>query len=164
MKVALLGNGTSRNIFLNSTNRYDYIIGCNIPWTVVDATVIIDINVLDKLDATCKLYVSRKAWMECPLKKRDKLIGTLIGLFDPIPDYDSTGHAAARIVLERGATEIDIYGCDSWFTNDTESYTHQFVDSRSIDMSKNVSVWRARWYELMATHPQVVFNFIGDPK
>ena len=163
MKSALLCNGPSRVAFQDRL-RYNYIIGCNIPWTQVDTTVVMDVSVLDKMNNDVAFFVSRKAWLECPTKHKDKLIGCLRGLFDPIPDYDSAGHAACRKLLELGATEIDIYGCDSWFTNNTESYTHQFVDSRSEDMTKNVSVWRARWYELMDKNPQVVFNFIGEPK
>lgn len=41
MKIAVLGNGASRNFFADPS-RYDYLIGCNIPWTEVDANVIID--------------------------------------------------------------------------------------------------------------------------
>lgn len=163
MKCALLGNGDSRSLF-TTPNRYSYLIGCNIPWRQVNSTVILDVNILEKLSQPIKFYASRKAWLECSNKSKDKLIGYLIEVIDVLPDYDSSGHAAARQLIKLGATEIDIYGCDSWFVNDTESYTHQWVDSRSIDMSKNVSVWRARWYELMANHPQIKFNFIGEPK
>lgn len=161
MKIAVLGNGDSRSLF-TAADRYDYLIGCNIPWRQVDATVVMDVNVLEKFLSPVRFYCSRNAWRQ--LHKNERYIGQLIELFDSIPEYDSAGHAAARIAIKLGATEIDIYGCDSWFTNNTESYTHQFVDSRSIDMSKNVSVWRARWYEMFAKHPQIKFNFIGEPK
>ena len=164
MRTALLGNGNTRSYFPHTTDRYDYVIGCNVPWRQVDSTVVIDVNVLEKLTTPFRFYASRKAWIECSNKSKDRLIGYLIELFDTLPDYDSAGHAAARQLIKLGATEIDIYGCDSWFEYNTESYTHQWVDSRSIDMSKNVSVWRARWYDLMAKHPQISFNFIGEPK
>ena len=163
MKVALLCNGPSRVAF-KSELGYNYIIGCNTPWTKVDATVVIDYNVLDKVENPVNLYCSRRAWRECPEKQRSRWIGYLVKLFDSLPEYDSAGHAAARILLEMGATEIDIYGCDSWFLNNTESYTHKYVDSRSDNMSKHVSVWRQRWYELMGQNPNVKFNFIGEPK
>lgn len=162
MKTALLGNGNSRILYTPQPNRYDYVVGCNIPWTKVNSTVVMDVSVLDNIDVPVKFYASRKAWLECSNKSKDRLIGYLIGVFDALPDYDSAGHAAARQLIKLGATEIDIYGCDSWFDNNTDSYTHQWIDSRSIDMSKNVSVWRARWYELMAKHPQIRFNFIGE--
>lgn len=161
MKIAVLGNGDSRSLF-TSADRYSYLIGCNIPWRQVDFTVIMDVNVIDKLKDPVRFYCSRNAWRD--LHKNERYIGHLIEVFDTLPEYDSAGHAAARIAIKLDATEIDIYGCDSWFSNNTDSYTHQYVDSRSIDMNKNVSVWRARWYELMAKHPQIKFNFIGEPK
>ena len=161
MKAALLCNGPSRVVF-NSSLGYNYTIGCNIPWTKVDSTVILDVNVLKKIKEPVRFYCSRSAWRE--QGDRERFVGYLIEIFDPLVEYDTAGHAAARILLKLGATEIDIYGCDSWWQNNTESYTHQFVDSRSIDMNKHVSVWRQRWYELMGKNPEVKFNFIGEPK
>ncbi len=163
MKTALLCNGPSRVVY-NPEIEYNYIIGCNIPWTDVDASVIMDIGVLQKFSSRCRFYISRKAWIECPNDLKDKFVGQVMGIFDTLPDYDSAGHVACRKLLELGAKQIDIYGCDSWFENNTESYTHQFVDSRSENMSKHVSVWRARWYELMAKNQDVKFNFIGENK
>ena len=39
MKGAVVANGPSRTRF-NSSDGYNYTIGCNIPWTKVDSTVI----------------------------------------------------------------------------------------------------------------------------
>jgi hypothetical protein len=161
MKVAVLCNGSSRSLFTSPTG-YNYLIGCNIPWRQVDATVILDVNVLDKWNKPCPFYSSVSAWRE--LHKRERFEQYFLGFVDTFAEYDSSGHAATRKVIELGYKEIDIYGCDSWFTNDTESYTHQWVDGRAIDMNKQISVWRARWYELMAKHPDVKINFIGEPK
>jgi hypothetical protein len=161
MKCAVLCNGDSRSVF-TSTDKYNYLIGCNIPWRQVDATVILDVNVLDKWNEPCPFYSSVSAWRE--LHKRERFEQHFLGFVDTFAEYDSSGHAATRKVIELGYKEIDIYGCDSWFTNDTESYTHQWVDGRAIDMNKQISVWRARWYELMAKHPDVKINFIGNPK
>lgn len=158
MKTALLCNGPSRVAF-NSELLYNYTIGCNIPWTKVDSTVVMDAEVLNKYDCYTRFYSSRIAWRDCI--KKEKLIGHLIGLFDSLPEYDSAGHAAARILLQIGAKQIDVYGCDSWFDNTTESYTHKYVDSRSTDMTKHVRVWKQRWEQLMEQHPEVTFNFIG---
>lgn len=163
MKTALLCNGPSRVLYEPKV-PYSYVIGCNIPWTKVDSTVIMDVGVLERITDPCLMFISRKAWIECPTKIKDSLIGYVAGLFDAYPDYDSAGHAACRKLVELGATEINIFGCDSWFTNNTESYTHQYVDSRSEDMTKNVSVWRARWYNLISSNPTISFNFIGETK
>ncbi len=161
MKTALLCNGPSRVAF-NPDIGYNYIIGCNIPWTKVNSTVILDVNVLQKWETPCSFFASVPAWRE--LHKRDKYIEHFLGFVNTIAEYDSAGHAACRKLLEFNPDVIDIYGCDSWFANNTESYTHQYVDSRSDDMTKNVSVWRSRWYDLMDNHPKVKFNFIGEPK
>lgn len=163
MRVAILCNGPSRVDFKSSLG-YTYIIGCNIPWTKVDSTVVMDVNILQKMKDPYSLFVSRKAWIECPNKVKDKLIGYIRGLFDPLPEYDTAGHVACRKVLELGATEVDIYGCDSWWDDTTESYTHKYSDSRSSDMNNHIIVWRTRWKELMDKNPQVQFNFIGEPK
>lgn len=163
MKTALLCNGPSRLVF-NPDLVYNYTIGCNIPWSVVNSTMIMDVNVLQKFTNPCDFYISKKAWIECPNKIKEKLNRYLLGIIDPLPEYDSAGHAAARMLITLGATSIDIYGCDSWWENNTESHTHQYVDGRSADMSKHVSVWRQRWYELMGKYPQVNFNFIRESK
>ena len=47
MKAALLCNGPSRSLF-TSTNGYNYLIGCNVPWRQVDATVVLDVGVVQK--------------------------------------------------------------------------------------------------------------------
>ena len=161
MKTALLCNGPSR-LEYNPEIEYDYVIGCNIPWTKVNSTVIVDVNVLDKLQPLIPFYCSRMAWINC--NKQNRYSDYLIELFDTLKDYDSAGHCAARILLKMNVSQIDIYGCDSWFKNDTESFTHKYIDSRSSDMNKHISVWRARWYEMMGNHPDVNFNFIGDTK
>lgn len=161
MNCAVLCNGPSRIAYQAST-EYNYVIGCNIPWTKVDATVILDINVLENWKTPSKFYSSVAAWRE--LRERDRFTEYFLGFVNTITDYDSAGHAACRKVLEMNPKVIDIYGCDSWFANNTDSYTHQFVDSRSDNMTKNISVWRSRWYELMDSHKGVKFNFIGEPK
>jgi hypothetical protein len=161
MKVAVLCNGPSRSLFTSPTG-YNYIIGCNIPWRQVDSTVILDDDVLEKWETPCAFYASVTAWREC--RNRDKFKDHLIEIFEPLKDVPTSGHEATRRVISMGAKEIDIYGCDSWFTNNTESYTHKWVDGRAIDMNKQISVWRARWYELMAKHPDVKINFIGESK
>lgn len=157
MKCAVLCNGPSRVDYQPSLG-YDYVIGCNIPWTTVDATVILDVNVLDKWVSPTKFYSSVAAWRE--LRDRDRFIDHFLGFVNTVSDYDSAGHAACRKVLEMTPKVIDIYGCDSWFTDNTESYTHQFVDSRADSMSKNIRVWRSKWCDLMDNHENVEFNFI----
>ena len=82
MKTALLCNGPSRVVYQPNL-EYNYIIGCNIPWTKVNSTVIMDVGVLEKLKEPYMLFISRKAWIECSNKIKERLIGNISGLFDP---------------------------------------------------------------------------------
>lgn len=161
MKAAVLCNGNSRILF-TSDDRYSYLIGCNIPWRQVNASVVLDVNVLERWENPCPFYVSVTAWRE--LHKRQRFEQYFLGFVDTFPEHDSSGHAATRKLIELGYNEIDIYGCDSWFTENTDSYTHQWIDSRSIDSSKQVSIWRKRWNEIIDNNPDVNINFIGEVK
>ena len=161
MKCAVLCNGDSRSLF-TAPDRYNYLIGCNIPWRQVNSTVIMDAGVLEKWEIPCAFYASDRAWREC--RKRDRFKDHLIEIFPARIDNPTSGHAALQIVISLGATQIDIYGCDSWFSDDTSSYTHQWVDDRATDMSKQVRIWRQRWDAIISSNPDVKINFIGEPK
>lgn len=170
MKGAVLCNGPSRVAY--SPGGYDYVIGCNIPWTRVDATVVLDENVI-KLWAnnpdliTVPTYFSVKAWMYTDeIKKRDMFRPYLVKTITPKYPYHSSGHNAAEIAISKGCTTLDVYGCDSWFSkNGGGSYTRQHIKSGGIangDM-KAIEGWRKRWQEIIDENPEVSINFIkGD--
>jgi hypothetical protein len=166
MKCAVLCNGPSR-IDYQSSAEYSYVIGCNVPWAKVDATVIIDEEVILRwaneptlIDVSC--YCSRAVWRRTDeIKMRDFFTKYFIGIVDPLPEYDSCGHVAVRCMIENGYREIDIYGCDSWFEQTIVSYTHQFFKNQNPDDSKkHVDGWRKRWNEIIANNPDVCINFI----
>jgi hypothetical protein len=168
MKVAVLCNGPSRFAYTGRLG-YDYVIGCNIPWTEVDATVVLDENVIHRWAKEpdlirCKTYFSRKAWMETDaIKKRDFFHPYLIEVIDIMPEYDSSGHNAARCAIKLGANQLDIYGCDSWFDQTIVSYTHEYFKNLNPDNSKkHVMGWRKRWEEIIKSNPDVMFNFIRN--
>ena len=170
MKCAVLCNGPSRTDYVDAT-PYEFVIGCNIPWTKVDATVVLDESVIDYWykNQSCidvPVYFSRKAWMYADsIRKRPFFERYMIELVDTLPEYDSSGHQATRCCLRKGATEIDIYGCDSWFDQTIVSHTHQYVKNLNPDDSKkHVIGWRTRWTELMNSNPSVNFNFIRKYK
>ena len=71
MYCAVLCNGSTRSLFVDSS-QYNYIIGCNIPWTKVDSTVIMDVGVLDKWNTPCNFYASDRAWREFRVRERFK--------------------------------------------------------------------------------------------
>lgn len=167
MIAAVLCNGPSRIAFQDRA-RYNYVIGCNIPWTEVDSTVVLDIGVVAKWWQyklpNVPTWFSEHAWRETKFKNREYFKETFLGLVKPLPEYDSSGHVACSKVIELGYTEIDIYGCDSWFTNDTSSHTHKYLDTRPTDTSKHVIGWRKRWESIINSNPDVKITFIGEPK
>lgn len=167
MTAAVLCNGASRSLF-TSANRYHYIIGCNIPWRKVDATVVLDIGVVQqwykRKIAPIPIWFSEHAWRETKFTDRKYFEEYMLGLVRPLPEYDSSGHVALSQVISLGYKEVNIYGCDSWFTTNTDSYTHQYSDSRPNDMSKHIIGWRKRWNDIISSNPEVNVNFIGEPK
>lgn len=167
MKAAVLCNGPSRTLF-NSADGYNYIIGCNIPWTKVDSTVVIDIDVISKWlhykIPLVPIWFSEYVWREVRLKDREYFKDSFLGLVKPLPEYDSSGHVACSKVIELGYEQIDIYGCDSWFSNDTNSHTHKYCDTRPTDTSKHIEGWRKRWNTIIDGHPEVKITFIGETR
>lgn len=168
MKVAVLCNGPSRVVYKGRAD-YEYVIGCNIPWSEdVEATVILDENVIEKWWKTKELikvpvYISRMAWRGCINRQRQFFTPFIVKMIETEQEYDSSGHNAVKVVLEMGATQIDIYGCDSMFQETTMSYTNNFVHKAEFkNVSKQVNGWRNRWERLIAKHPEVRFNFIGE--
>ena len=171
MKCAVLCNGPSRILYEPSA-EYGFVIGCNIPWTVVDATVVLDEQVV-RLWAknpdliTVPVFFSVKAWAETDaVKKRDFFIPYLIKMINPKYPYHSSGHTAVEQVIDKGYTDIDIFGCDSWFSKVGRSYTRTHIKDGGVvdgDM-RNIEGWRNRWKEIMDKHPEVNLNFIGESK
>jgi hypothetical protein len=166
MKSAVLCNGPSRILFKNP-EQYDYIIGCNIPWTTVHSTVVLDVDVIkywikNKLPII-PLWFSESAWRETENKDRQLFVNSFLGIVKPLSEYYSSGHAACAKVIELGATQIDIYGCDSWFNKTLESSTHEYVNT-SGDTSKHIDGWRNKWNLIIENNPDVKINFIGEIK
>lgn len=166
MKAALLCNGPSR-IAYKGREGYTTVMGCNIPWTEVDSVVILDENIAKILANTPELikyktWFGRKTWMYIDeIKARDKFKEHFAGLWDPKYPYYSSGHAALEILIQQGYCKIDIYGCDSWFEYDLNSYTHKYSDTSSKDTEKCIDEWRKKWLDIIANNPNVKVNFIS---
>jgi hypothetical protein len=167
MKAAVLCNGPSRFDY-QGRNGYDYVMGCNIPWTEVDSTIVLDIGVVDKWlknkIPTVPTWFSEHAWRETKFKDRNYFMSSFLGIVKPLPEYDSSGHVACSKVIQLGYKEINIYGCDSWFTEVTDSYTHQFTDTRPKDRSHHIVGWRKRWNAIISANPDVRITFIRNEK
>jgi hypothetical protein len=75
----------------------------------------------------------------------------------------SSGNLACLKAIELGYKDMDIYGADAFTTNDirsnnaSKSYTRNFLDSDSMNMSPD---WRTNWNKMIKNHPEVKFNFI----
>lgn len=168
MKCAVLCNGPSRELFV-SREIYNFIIGCNIPWTKVDATVVLDKEVIEKWAKNpeliqCPTYFSVDAWRRTDeIKQRDLFKPYLKELITPKYPYHTSGHNACEIAIKLGFTDIDIYGCDSYFTNTTQTYTRTIITKihPSDNSMKHIIGWRNRWNEIVQKHPNVNLNFIA---
>ena len=167
MKAALLCNGPSREDFLPHAHEYDHILGCNAPWYhSTNGTVIVDEIMVekwfDKPDLiNCNAYFSRKAWIYASVNKYKEFFkNRLIEIVDVLPDFDSSGHVGAKILIKQGWDEIDIWGCDSWFENTIVSYTHGITPNLNPDDSpKHIRGWRDHWLRIIDDNPNVKINF-----
>lgn len=164
MKCAVLGNGPSRSAYV-SRDGYDLVIGCNIPWTEVDSTVVIDTQVVLKWSKNpdlirCPVNFIRATWMYTDGVKFRKHIldnNQFLSLEPTYKDY-SSGHYAAARALGLGYKYLDLYGIDSWFDNVLESYTRKFIEG-DPPVTK-IQIWRQHWKDLAAKYPDATLNFI----
>ena len=143
-KVAVLCNGPSRSAYDPNT-EYAYRIGCNIPWTKVDCTVILDpqmANLIasDRSLIDCKIYFSDNAWEH--VKDKSVFEDIFLGTIAKTKKGMSSGHLACMKMVELGYKYIDIYGADAMTTSDIrsnnvrKSYTRKFLDSDGINRSE----------------------------
>jgi hypothetical protein len=176
MKAALLCNGPSRFAY-KEPNDYNYVMACNIPWVdKVDGTVILDKGVarfiagdISKIPKGCRLYLTLQAsqilkgyshegvkldqWL-CS----NNMFGDHV---DTLGKFYSSGHMAAVQLAKLGYSDIDVYGCDSYFDATVESYTWQYVDDLATEKTRSDRVlkWRENW-NLIEKNFNVKFNFI----
>lgn len=166
MKCAVLCNGPSRSAY-NPETEYAFRIGCNIPWTKVDCTVILDpqmvkVLVRDISLIDCGVYFSQAAWDYVEEVGASSLFKSL-GIIQKTRKGLSSGNLACMKAVELGYKDIDIYGADAMTTSDirsnnvSKSYTRNFLDSDSMNMSPD---WRTNFNKMIQSHPNVNFNFI----
>lgn len=169
MKAAILGNGPSR-IHYTPNNQYEFVMGCNIPWTTTDATCIVDDVVIKKWHEqhdliNTKVYYSEKAWQTACELDTSFFSQFYANVVKHGTHYDSSGHTAVRTAISLGYTEIDVYGCDSYFSRTVESYTSNYIirdtspnsDLRKVDRAIG---WRVQWNVLVESNPSIKIVFI----
>lgn len=166
--AAILGNGPSRESYFHSDIEYDSIVGCNVPWTEVDYTIILDEEVVEAWSKDlnlikCPAYFSRHAWeyIDRPLKARDKFADRFLGLVYPAPEYDTSGHVACSLLIKNGYDEIHVYGADSMWKDTLESRSHELFKNHPDQNSRaHINGWRNRWNHILDNNPQVKVEFI----
>ena len=168
MKAAVVCNGPSRFAFQENL-KYNYTIGCNIPWTKVDSTVILDSNVVERWSRdlnliSCPAFFTTRAWRSTDeYKIREYILNNnlFIDLMPDVREFFSAGHVAAQIMCENEFTELDIFGVDSMFEDTVVSFTNTLVDDYNPDSERQRIVnWRINWDKLQKDYPEVIFNFI----
>ncbi len=169
MKAAILGNGPSRVAY--SPADYDLVLGCNFPWCPVDGTVIVDHAVAGKfanhpelMESVPSFYLSEPIHRKLYLKRNrypsiQAFLNKCVRVFPHI-NWESSGHAAAQQAIESGATELWIFGCDSYFDYTVESCTSAHISNNVASPDRYVQRWRRRWQEKVNWNKGVTFNFV----
>jgi hypothetical protein len=110
----------------------------------------------------CHVYFSQVAWDYVEEVGASSMFKSL-GIIQKTRKGLSSGNLACMKAVELGYIEIDIYGADAMTTNDirsnnvSKSYTRNFLDSDSMNMSPD---WRTNFNKMIHNHPKVKFNFI----
>lgn len=146
MKTAILGNGPSRTLY-NEDEEFDFVVGCNIPWTKVDATVICDIEIVNLLrnDFTLIQVPVIISTVVYEKMKEFRIVDsfTILNVFKP-RDWHNAAHYAVDYLMNKNADEIQIYGCDSIFEDDITSKTDTAVE-KTMDSERFIRQWRKVW-------------------
>jgi hypothetical protein len=166
MIAALLCNGPSRFSYFNSEENYSVVAGCNVPWTNVDWTVILDEEVVQKWGdqpnlITVPAYFSKHAWMETDaIRKRPQFEKYFLGLVYPGKEFDTSGHVATSVLIDKGYKEIHVYGADSQWHDTLESASHaMFTNHPDPDSNSHIQGWRNRWKKIQKSNPDVKIVF-----
>jgi hypothetical protein len=167
MIAAILGNGPSRESYFQSKTTYDLVVGCNVPWTTVDFTVVLDEEVVQRWARepdliTFPTYFSEHAWRETDaIKKRPFFEQYFKGIVKPLPEYDTSGHVACSLLIKLGYGEIHVFGADVMHTDTLESRSHQlFKNHPPTNSKKHMQGWRARWKTIVDDNPQTKVEFV----
>jgi hypothetical protein len=170
----ILGNGPSRKSY--SPNGLTNI-GCKVPWAPAEFTIIKTLPVINKLISTptliplaTKLILLRTVFdyiiknnFELHFKNRIADVYDL-GLYE----LTNSVQDACLWVIKQGITEINIYGCDSYFgdTDLTDSYSHlegteHYLDKTAVEIvEEKMQSWKNQWEIIVTYNPNIKFNFI----
>ena len=185
MRVNVLGNGDNAGLFKRGTPGR--LLICNmppfeIPRKEVYATCMVDFKMMKalqegriQLDMYDWILGTRpRVWMEQSGTFYMKYSHLIKGFYQHVPEYAAAGgdprmaatnfncgHMAVHYACNKmKATEVHIYGFDSIFDMNLESFTDLILES---DRSTNNTVrlannWRPIWTEMFKEFPNVEFN------
>ncbi len=174
MIVAILGNGPSKEDWFMEKDLYpfDFVMGCNFPWTDVHATTIIDGKaaqgwcdyVIQKEEVQpVKFYLSPSANTKF-VHNGEKQFLHQWKLGDvEVRRRESSAHCATKVAIEQlGATQVRVYGCDTFFTMENTSSTWKYVHG-GLDgarKTKQITDWRSNWHRLNEENPDVQITMV----
>lgn len=163
MKIAhLIGNGPSKKLFKNLYPEVP-IFGCNLgePSLPMTATFIMDQIVLNHIQIK-GLHLNYPVIVPEALENH-------VRKYVPVKIYDtveyelvngeSTGHKAVEYLLEKGFTEIQMWGFDSLKEDNVDSDTHAKMPQALFD-PKNYLRWRERWKEIFSSEAGKKCQFV----
>tara|TARA_A200000159_G_scaffold108935_1_gene101740 strand:- start:846 stop:1481 length:636 start_codon:yes stop_codon:yes gene_type:complete len=185
MRVNVLGNGDNAGIFERGTSGR--LLVCNmppfeIPRKEVYATCMVDFKMMKalqeghiKLDMYDWILGTRpKIWMEKQGTFYLKYSHLIKGFYPHVPEYAigngdprmaatnfNCGHMAVHYACTKmKATEVHIYGFDSIFDMNLESFTDLLLESdRSTQNTVRLAGnWRPIWTHMFNEFPNVEFN------
>jgi hypothetical protein len=76
---------------------------------------------------------------------------------------ESSAHVAAKVAMQLlGATQLRIYGVDTFFTMENESSTWKYVNGGLEGAKKiqQITDWRRNWYRLKEENPDVQITMV----
>ena len=166
MRIHLVGNGPSWVNYKREPG--EFAIGCNEPLADVDITMFTDLRFAYKVregiikinipalvnekvgrwlqsdkgqEAGVEIYDIYDAWLAKDILNGNK-------------EWTSTAHCAARYAIDvLGATELYVWGCDSYFTLNAKSHTDKYIYSKNKydenDMHAFTTKWQAAWDKMI---------------
>ena len=155
----VIGNGPSRDKF-QKFDLNDFVIGCNLSRDEysVDLTAVIDPGMIEYIMSNqielpplivtqgVKRKINKSNW-------QPKVSYT----FDQRAKGNSSGHFATQYLIDRGYTHIHLWGCDSYFEDTVESFTHTEAEFEQPVNQNNYKRWRNAWHEMFKQHSQIQF-------
>jgi hypothetical protein len=176
MIVAILGNGPSKEDWFKEKDEhpFGYVMGCNFPWTDVNGTTIIDGKAAD---GWIRYVVNKEApeikdvplWLSPSANtrfihgdQRNYLEKWKKGEME-VRRRESSAHVATKVAIELlGATQVRVYGVDTFFTMDNQSSTWKYVNGglEGAKKSQQITDWRNNWHRIKEEHPHVQITMV----